>query len=334
MNNIKSVAIIGSFRKKGHFEYIQKMCEAFQKIGLSVTSPKKADIIKPDISFVRLNTDPEKLSDEMVQTIALHRILRASFVYVSCIDGYIGKTTAYEIGRVIQSRTPIYFSQRPDDLPIYVPDHHVITLDAIIDLLKRASFVPRPLYSDLKISQAMLETELIDLDFRNEDELSTTSLHKLRKKRIVICGSMTFYAEMVEIQDMLRKVFVNAIIPLTDHDFSQITDAKAWNRQKEIMSQKYIRKLRDTKTYGVLIVNYDKNGIQNYIGPNAFAEIAVAFDHRKAIFLLQGIPEDYYEELTAWGVISLNGSLEQLISMVRSSDDCPMIQPDMFDLIY
>lgn len=56
----------------------------------------------------------------------------------------------------------------------------------------------------------------------------------------------------------------------------------------------------------------------NYIGPNTFAEIGVAFSDDRGVFLLQGMPETYSEELSAWGVKYLNGNLRPLLNAVST----------------
>lgn len=77
---------------------------------------------------------------------------------------------------------------------------------------------------------------------------------------------------------------------------------------------KHIRKIRDNeKTFGILVMNIDKHGIPNYIGPNTFAEIAVAITHYKKVYLFQGIPAFYRDELVAWNVIGLNGDIDRII---------------------
>jgi hypothetical protein len=91
-----------------------------------VTSPVGSDIIEPEIDFVRFTTDPEHLDDPAVQSITLANIFRADLTYVVAPEGYVGRTTCYEIGRLIQARRPIYFSNPPRDLPLCVPPQFVI----------------------------------------------------------------------------------------------------------------------------------------------------------------------------------------------------------------
>lgn len=123
MNN--SVAIIGSFKQ--FYPHVIEAINKFREMNIEVTSPLGSSIIEPGIPFVRFTSDNPAQSDEMVQTITLKRIFNASAVYVVCPHGYIGRTTCYEIGRIIQRRMPIYFSKKPKDLPIKIPSSHIVT---------------------------------------------------------------------------------------------------------------------------------------------------------------------------------------------------------------
>jgi hypothetical protein len=111
------IAIIGSFRQ--HYEEIRQALREFNEAGHEVTSPLGTEISEHR-EFVRFESDPSHWDDAMVQTVTLHRILRADVVYVCSPGGYVGKTTCYEIGRVVQAGHPIYFSEHPQDLPIAV----------------------------------------------------------------------------------------------------------------------------------------------------------------------------------------------------------------------
>jgi len=65
----------------------------------------------------------------------------------------------------------------------------------------------------------------------------------------------------------------------------------------------------------VLVVNLDKNGIQNYIGGNTLMEIGFAHVLNQKIFLYNPIPEiSYYKtEIEAVRPIIINGDLSKII---------------------
>ena len=63
----------------------------------------------------------------------------------------------------------------------------------------------------------------------------------------------------------------------------------------------------------VLITNYDKNGVANYIGPNTLMEMGLAFHLEKPIYLLNAVPEiSYAEELLGMKPIVLHGDLKTI----------------------
>lgn len=119
-----SCSIIGSFRR--HYALALAAAEEFQQRGIGVLSPPRSQIVRPDVNFVRFLVDDPEASDEEIQLIALHRILSSDFVFVIVIDGYVGPSTAYEIGRAVERCVPVFFSDRPTDLPLPVPDAAVV----------------------------------------------------------------------------------------------------------------------------------------------------------------------------------------------------------------
>jgi hypothetical protein len=61
----------------------------------------------------------------------------------------------------------------------------------------------------------------------------------------------------------------------------------------------------------ILVANYDKNGIKNYVGGNTFLEMGFAFVMGRKIYLVNPIPdvEFYYQEIKAMKPIILKGKL-------------------------
>jgi nucleoside 2-deoxyribosyltransferase len=63
----------------------------------------------------------------------------------------------------------------------------------------------------------------------------------------------------------------------------------------------------------ILVLNYDKNGIKNYVGGNSFLEMGKAYDIGIPIYLLNPIPDiSYKDELIAMQPIILHGNLDKL----------------------
>jgi hypothetical protein len=159
LSTVRSVALIGSFKK--NYTQILEILKMFTNIGIEVTSPKGTDIVQEGIPFVRFTSDPVDWDDFMVQTMTLHRIFCATFVYVVAPNGYIGRTTSYEIGRIIQAQRPLYFSEHPKDLPIKIPGNHIISPGIISKMICDKLFLPEPLYINSKDNQFASERDLL-----------------------------------------------------------------------------------------------------------------------------------------------------------------------------
>ncbi|MCB2193278.1 MAG: hypothetical protein KQI62_17025 [Deltaproteobacteria bacterium] len=160
MGSIESVALIGSFKQ--HYQEVEEVSQAFGQAGLTVTSPRGVCIVEEGMPFVRFECDPAEWSDEMVQTVALHRILRADFVYVVAPHGYIGRATCYEIGRVIQARRPIHFSHPPTDLPLLIPSANISTCEEIVAKIASGGFTPLQIHATVYGEIGELEQKLVD----------------------------------------------------------------------------------------------------------------------------------------------------------------------------
>lgn len=164
---ITSVAIIGSFRQ--HYEAVLTTWDVFTKARLIVTSPKGTSILENGVPFVRFESDPSEWLNHQIQTVALHRILRAQFVFVVAPQGYVGNTTCYEIGRLVQAKQPLYFSDYPIDLPIHIPEEHIIAAEGIVDLIKKGKFEPKSLYMNTESELVKYERDLL-LGIYRQDE--------------------------------------------------------------------------------------------------------------------------------------------------------------------
>lgn len=121
-------------------------------------------------------------------------------------------------------------------------------------------------------------------------------------KNIVLCGSMKVKDEIVRIQKLLEEKGYNVLLPVECME----------GKPKVIASRAYFDRIVNPNNEYILIVNATKNGIENYIGPNSFAEIAFAFYHNKKTFVLNSFYEPYLDELEGWGVLELHGDLDKI----------------------
>ena len=90
-------------------------------------------------------------------------------------------------------------------------------------------------------------------------------------KSIVLCGSMKVLDKIYEVKEILESKGFNVILPKECID----------GLPKVVASKAHFNRIIDPKNEIILVVNSTKNGIENYIGPNSFAEIAFAFYYLK-----------------------------------------------------
>ena len=134
------------------------------------------------------------------------------------------------------------------------------------------------------------------------------------ERRIVICGSMSMHSRMLEEQRELEEADVPAVLPPADEHIMPGLAEREYHAAKREAALAHFHKVMDPLTVAVLAINADKHGVRDYIGPNTFAELALAFVQGKRIYLLQDVPHNLADELRSWGVIPLRGDLGRLIA--------------------
>lgn len=148
--------------------------------------------------------------------------------------------------------------------------------------------------------------------------------------KITLCGSIAFYKEMEEVKAALEKRGHEVKLPPTQiknnkgewipvaEYYRLRKEAEAaggdtswiWDKKAEAMHNHF-----DKVAWAdvVLITNYDKNGIKNYIGANTLLEMGLAFHLRKPIYLLNPIPEiSGKEEVLGMKTVVINGDLSKI----------------------
>jgi nucleoside 2-deoxyribosyltransferase len=145
--------------------------------------------------------------------------------------------------------------------------------------------------------------------------------------KITICGSIAFFEQMLAVQKELEKNGHEVKLPplkIKDENGNLISVTEYYNlRKMETDDQSWIwqRKKEAIKTHfdkidwsdAILVLNYDKKGIANYIGGNTLMEMGVAFYLNKPIYLYQPLPEvSYKEEILGMFPIIINGDLTKI----------------------
>lgn len=139
--------------------------------------------------------------------------------------------------------------------------------------------------------------------------------------KITICGSVMFRKEMVEIRDKLDKMGHEGIICPIMEDLASGRNPRLMEeikrnhggvKRKHGFIKWYYNSIVNSDA--ILVLNYDKNGIKDYIGGNTLMEMGFAHVHDKKIFLLNPIPQNvpYVDEIKAMTDVILDGDLSKI----------------------
>lgn len=126
-------------------------------------------------------------------------------------------------------------------------------------------------------------------------------------KRVVLCGSKKFKDEVLRLGEELKSRGYDAVVP---REF--IVDM-----EKKDASLLHFKEISDERTDAVLVVNEKKGEIDNYIGANSFAEVAMGFFQGKKVYLKNDIYTPYEEELLGWDVIPLKGNIDAAFKKIE-----------------
>jgi len=138
--------------------------------------------------------------------------------------------------------------------------------------------------------------------------------------RITLCGSIKNADKIVEIYRQLEKIGHE---PIIHEDMFGLVDGTA-KQLKEVKTEgaEVKRKFNFIKAWhklivsgdAILVCNFNKDGVKNYIGGNVLMEIGFAHVNDKKIFLLNPIPEEvsYADEIKAMVDVILYGDLKKI----------------------
>ncbi|PIU42962.1 MAG: hypothetical protein CO034_02580 [Parcubacteria group bacterium CG_4_9_14_0_2_um_filter_35_11] len=138
--------------------------------------------------------------------------------------------------------------------------------------------------------------------------------------KITICGSVMFRKEMVKVRDKLNEMGHEGIICSVMEDLALGKNPELMKKIEENHAQVkkdggFIKWYYNSivNSDAILVLNYDKDDIKNYIGGNTLMEMGFAHVHNKKIFLLNPVPEiSYKDEILAMEPVILNGDLSKI----------------------
>lgn len=139
--------------------------------------------------------------------------------------------------------------------------------------------------------------------------------------KVTISGSIKFANKFVEVYRQLEKLGHQPMMHKVMFDIAEgraVGLMKAVSSEHSSVKRKYgfIKWWHDCikKSDAILVLNYDKNDIKNYIGGNTLIEMGFAHANDKKVFLLNPVPEGvpYADEIKAMVDVVLNGDLSKI----------------------
>ena len=136
--------------------------------------------------------------------------------------------------------------------------------------------------------------------------------------KIAVCGSMAFAQEMIDVKDKLEEsdhvVFIPCEADMYVNGQIDVKNIGGSEGAKRKIAHDLIRKHCEliSGSDAILVLNYEKKGIKNYIGGNSFLELGYAHILGKKIFLMNDIPEIelIQQEIEAVQPIVIHGDLD------------------------
>ncbi len=139
--------------------------------------------------------------------------------------------------------------------------------------------------------------------------------------KITLCGSVKFAKELVEIYHKLeglghQPMMHKEMFGIADGTAKELIQGISQNHPEVKRKYGFIKWWHNSikNSDAILVCNFDKNEIKNYIGGNTLMEIGFAHVNDKKVFLLNSIPEDvsYVDEIKAMVDVVLNGDLSKI----------------------
>jgi len=128
---------------------------------------------------------------------------------------------------------------------------------------------------------------------------------------------MAHQEQWLEVDSQLTKAGLTTHLP-------DITEDNPWDgiseKDRPRLKQRYINRhiANIIASRVVLICNYHKNGVDNYVGGNSFLELAAGYILEKPVYLLNHIPhQENALEIAGFMPVILDGNLDKLIQDLK-----------------
>ncbi len=134
--------------------------------------------------------------------------------------------------------------------------------------------------------------------------------------KIFIASSKHFYHKIPEIQKKLEKKGHKIHLPnsynepFKEEEMKKLSPKEHIKWKSEMMRKD---KININPNDAILVLNFEKKGIPNYIGGATFLEIYKAWELKKKIFILNNLPKcSFTDELIGFNPTILNGEINNL----------------------
>lgn len=145
--------------------------------------------------------------------------------------------------------------------------------------------------------------------------------------KVCICASMSAYKRFIDLKSELEKIGHEVFAPDLEFKTDNSDDTSVghyfdthggidafplghdvWQKKGEAI-RAHFKKIDNSDC--ILVANYEKKGIQNYIGGNTFLEIGYAFGQNKKIFILHEVADSstFKEEIFGMQPTIISGDL-------------------------
>ena len=134
----------GSFRK--HLEEIKRTHQTLTNAGIEVLAPTISEIRAAQDGFVLFEGDKSD-DPRMVELLYLHNLKRLGadgFSYFVNPEGYIGKSTSYELGIAHISNVRCFFLNKPQDHPAYLHKNSIWKPKELVEYIQNRGELPEP----------------------------------------------------------------------------------------------------------------------------------------------------------------------------------------------
>lgn len=144
----------------------------------------------------------------------------------------------------------------------------------------------------------------------------------MTKLTLAICASASNYPRVIAASYDIEKLGIKVLLPATaarmkEHGDENTEADTDWTSVTAHEKASFIRGHFNEIEEGdaILVMNYEKHGKANYIGPNVLMEMSIAFYLHKPIYVLNGEPTDspLIDEILGLEPIFLHGDLTKIV---------------------